>query len=309
MNRAIQTDDPRPSACDDADDGLSIYDAGAEPSHFTMLPNVVLTLGLSPYALTLYIHLKKVTGDKGVCFKKTATLVAELKMSAGSITAAKKELATPQPLLRDKPLIIITERKKRGGGKPLHHITLTNIWAENRAAFATPETISRDEEARSYDEIASSSGEPAISSGEIKKIPPEENHGKNTHTRLRAVGAPAAEGVCVNENQFPKKTFERYARNQPAIRDPAVWANVHHKSGEWDDVVARWCAEHAIDPRTGEAVGSPGEATALAAPAPNEVRTCAACCNSSGMVPGDPANPQKGWRRCRHEQAGGVGSP
>jgi hypothetical protein len=116
---------------------------------------------------------------------------------------------------------------------------------------------------------------------------------KHTHTNLRAVGAPA-EGVCVDE--FPLKTFERYARNQPEIRNPSGWASTARRTGEWNERVARWCEEHAIDPRTGEAVGSPGENASLAAipPAPRKCPPECPHCFGSGWetVPGN------GSRRC-----------
>lgn len=139
-----------------------------------------------------------------------------------------------------------------------------------------------------------------------KEQNPQRTQGtKHTHTNLRAVGAPE-EGVCVDD--FPLKTFDRYARNQPEIRNPSGWASAARKTGEWNEQVARWCAEHAIDPRTGDPVGNPGEDPSLAAsPLLHQAEPPKKCppecprCYGSGMevVPG------KGARRCPNLTAQG----
>jgi hypothetical protein len=280
---------------EDPEDGLTVQDASDERSFFTILPNIVLTLGLSPYALTLYIHLKKVTGEKGVCFKKTSTLVSELNMSAGSISAAKKELAKPRSLLRGKSLIMITEEKNRNGGKPRHHIMIADIWPENLAAFTKPV-------ATSPDEIASSYNENTISSGEIKKNTSEEKPIKKKHTHLRAAGA-MQERVCVDV--FPLKTFDRYARNQPDIRNPPGWAITARRTGEWNEQVVRWCAEQGIDPYTNEFVGTAqdisGDKSASIAQASNTSSiNPAECSDCSGTRFYYPKGFKDGVAKCRH---------
>ncbi|MBC7933159.1 MAG: helix-turn-helix domain-containing protein [Rubrivivax sp.] len=230
---------------------MAVQDEAAGRSHFTMLPNIVLTLGLSPYALALYVHLRKVTGEsvRGVCFKKTATLASELKMSAGSISAAKKELAKPHPSLRGKALITIAEQKNRGGGKPRHHITLADIWAENFTAFVKPEAISPEDGASSYSEVASSPGEQAISPGEIKKNPSEEKPTKQTpttQTPLRTARADAPAVVVCGKSRFSEEDCRRYADHLHAsgqgVKNPGGFAKARYRDGTEDAQIAAWLA-------------------------------------------------------------------
>lgn len=286
------------------EDELAVQDAAAGRSYFTMLPNIVLTLGLSPYALALYVHLRKVTGESigGVCFKKTATLAGELKMSAGSISAAKKELAKPYRSLRGKSLITIREQKNRGGGKPRHHITLTDIWGENFVAFVKPEAISSEDEAissgeraSSYSEVARSSGELAISPGEIKKNPSEEKPTKQTHTTqtgLRAVGAPAV--VVGGGSKFSLEDCKRYFRQEQAagrgVTNPDGLAVARHRDGKADDAIGAWLV--GVDPErvaSGELVSAP---RVDASKCPD--------CKGDGFY--YPAGFDKGVKLCRHPQ-------
>lgn len=132
---------------------------------------------------------------------------------------------------------------------------------------------------------------------------------ENTHTRLRAAGATAV-GVCVEvaggrlKGAYPLATYDRYARNHAGdIRNPAGWSSTARKTGEWDDQVAHWCAAHAIDPRSGEPVGSPaGDAMLPAFPSVGAVINAAECpdCKGRGMFYPDPANPNKGVAKCSH---------
>ncbi len=140
--------------------------------------------------------------------------------------------------------------------------------------------------------------------------PPE----KPSHTRLRAAGASAGTGVCVDKasppadgdlrGPFPRETYERYARNKPGeIHNPPGWAIAARRSGEFDQMVADWCAEHAIDPRTGETVGSPIDEVLLSAPRPAPAAATinpAACpdCRGVGFV--YPEGFEKGVVKCSH---------
>ncbi len=180
--------------------------------------------------------------------------------------------------------------------------------AEAQTGPQTPESPEKSERQTSLHKSAklACADQPNQFGGSVETISEttSESNSETTHTqtRLRAVGAPAEERVCV-DGKFPLKTFERYARNQAGIRDPRAWANIHRKSGEWDEPVALWCAEHAIDPRTGDAVGKPGEDASLSAPlfaAPTVNPVDCPDCNGTGWR--YPNESSKGVVKCRHER-------
>lgn len=141
-------------------------DAGDLRKYRTEIPNVVFTLGLSPFEVALYCHLKKTAGADGKCWKSTKTLAAETKMSGGQISAAKEELSKPRPELGGKSLINIQTDESKPG-RPRHVITIVDIWPENFRQSSPGELQS------SYSELQSSPGEP-------KNKPREERTRKET---------------------------------------------------------------------------------------------------------------------------------
>lgn len=144
-----------------------VADQGDLKKYRTEIPNIVCDLGLSPYEMTLYTHLKRTAGAGGVCWKSTATLARETGMSSGMVSKAKIGLQASRPLLK-KPLINITEETNKKGGKANHAITIADIWAENMAYFASS-LHEVDSPSSSYSEVASSPHERTSSPGEIKK--------------------------------------------------------------------------------------------------------------------------------------------
>jgi hypothetical protein len=152
-------------------------DLGDSRKYRTEIPNLVFTLGLSPFELALYVHLKKTAGAEGACWKSTQTLSEETGMSAGMVSKAKDGLEESRKALGGKALINVSEEPNRGGGRPRHVITITDIWPENFAANARPS---------SPHEVASSSGEVASSPHELKKEPREERTLEEVGARGRA---------------------------------------------------------------------------------------------------------------------------
>lgn len=157
-----------------------VVDHGDLRKYRTEIPNIVFTLGLSPYELALYCLLKKTAGADGLCWKSTATLARESGMSSGMVSKAKLALQEPVAVF-GKPLITVSGEVNKQGGKPKHCITLTDIWPENFRLKGTssphevdPLTCSPRERASSPDEVASSYGEFTSSPHEIKKEPVEE---------------------------------------------------------------------------------------------------------------------------------------
>ena len=175
-----------------------VRDEGDLHRYRTEIPNIVFRLGLTPYELTLYAHLKQAAGDNGQCWKSTRTLARETGMSAGAICKAKDGLAASRSELSSKSLIVVRDESGSHGGRPRHSISLSDLWPENMAMRgkvnrddpgpqsgpqAGPQTViphgspssphelasSPHELASSPHELASSPHELASSPGELKK--------------------------------------------------------------------------------------------------------------------------------------------
>lgn len=92
--------------------------------NFTMIPNMIHFIELSPYARCLYIYLKHVAGEEGACWQSARALSEMCEMSTGKITEAKREL-------QRRGLIKIRVGKNKYGGKGRHYITINDVWDEN----------------------------------------------------------------------------------------------------------------------------------------------------------------------------------
>jgi hypothetical protein len=167
-----------------------VVDHGDSKKYFTQIPNVVFTLGLSPYALTLYCHLKRAAGANanGRCWKSTATLARETKMGAGSVSRAKDELQRDNPLLSTS-LIKISEEANPNGGKPKHCISLTDIWPQNTRLMQASSTVEAEDRHVPEGNVQVPTVNFTSSPGEIKKNSLEEEPSKEdkeptAHTRL-----------------------------------------------------------------------------------------------------------------------------
>lgn len=190
-----------------------VTDRGDPRKYRTEIPNIVLTLGLTPYELTLYVHLKRTAGGDGICWKSTATLARETGMSSGMVSKAKLSLQQIRTPLK-KALITVSDEVNQKGGKPNHSITVTDIWLENMAHFASSqdevakESHSPRERASSQHEVASSYGEFTSSPHEIRKEPSEEitleertqEEPQRAKPRADARGTRLPDDFCLNSS-------------------------------------------------------------------------------------------------------------
>lgn len=139
-----------------------ISDAGDLRKYYTQIPNMIDDLDLSMIAFRLYVHLKRVTGESGVCWQSSGTLAKACGMSTGAVSKAKLELALAG-------LIVIT--KKKDHLKAYHEIILVDIWRQNIEKYAS---LSQGDDSLSRGEILPSLGERLPSPGETKNNPPKD---------------------------------------------------------------------------------------------------------------------------------------
>jgi hypothetical protein len=114
------------------------------PDHHyrTEIPNIVFEMGLSPETFCLYVHLKRIAGDGGHCFKSIPNLAKDCGMGETKLRSSLKELETLNVLIGDERrgetkfnteirLIKLTPRKKPDGSADTNLITITPIWRLN----------------------------------------------------------------------------------------------------------------------------------------------------------------------------------
>ena len=60
--------------------------------NFAMIPNIIDDMALSAPAVRPYLHIKKVTGDDGVCYQRQRQIAAHRRMAYNTVARAKIEL-------------------------------------------------------------------------------------------------------------------------------------------------------------------------------------------------------------------------
>ncbi len=100
---------------------IEVHDAGDLRKYRTEIPNLIFEMGLSPYALTLYIHLKRTAGQNGKCWKSVRTLASETGVSKSEIARTRKELEERE---------LITVEQPKDPRKP-SVVSIVDIWEMN----------------------------------------------------------------------------------------------------------------------------------------------------------------------------------
>lgn len=162
----------------------------------TEIPNIILEMDVSLIAMRLYLQLKKVAGDDGVCYYSTRELAAMCRMSTGAVSKAKQELLELELIRID------------GGGEwERDNVTIVDMWPANFAHYAreaAPPACSPHEQTRSpYEQpvhhmnSVCSPGEHPINEKEepIKKEPLKEEPGKEALTPKQAMYAAICDAL------------------------------------------------------------------------------------------------------------------
>jgi len=98
----------------------------APVNFFSMIPHLIDDSELSAQAKALYLHLKRVAGEDGLCWKTQDQLAEHLSFSTKTIVTAKRELIKAK---------VIEVKLESFEGHPRHIIHLLNIWTLNERKY------------------------------------------------------------------------------------------------------------------------------------------------------------------------------
>ncbi len=146
--------------------------------NFTMIPNIVLNIGLGPYGVALYTYLRQIAGESGACWRSTETMARESGISVGKVVSCKRALEAAG-------LIRIHEEPCSSGVR--HVITIVDIWDRNHQFYQGRKAKP------SPGEVEPSPGEVEPSPGEVNKIPIIRSHEEDYVDQIDDVSASYCE--------------------------------------------------------------------------------------------------------------------
>lgn len=125
-----------------SDQEIQVEDLSTEKKFFTQIPNIIIRMGLGPYALSYYLVLKSIAGDK-TCFMKAKNLAELVGCSTRQLRRLNAILSKPFEALNGKPLIKISYRKDSNGESQPNVIQIVDIWVENIDALRSDKPIAK----------------------------------------------------------------------------------------------------------------------------------------------------------------------
>ena len=99
------------------------------------IPDIIHSIGLTAYEISLYIALNKNSNEHGVCLKSKKVLAEESGMSPTKVSTTKRDLCKPRKELGGKPLIRVEKNFHENGGNAVDNISITDIWEESVRFF------------------------------------------------------------------------------------------------------------------------------------------------------------------------------
>lgn len=100
--------------------------------HFrTEIPNIVFELDLSSFELSLYLIIKKITGDDGCCWRSLSSLSELARMSKTKVRECLDKLCSPFAKLSNLPLLKKYARHRADGTSDTNVIEVVPIWRNN----------------------------------------------------------------------------------------------------------------------------------------------------------------------------------
>jgi hypothetical protein len=188
-------------------DEIEIQEPIPDRRYFTILPNVLDEMGLSPYAIRLYFRLKRRAGENGECWENSQHLAEGCNMSKSQISRTKAELEMAG-------LITIKKYSLGHGHFPGHLITIIDIWKRNVDYFDNKSIVP------DRDRTCSPGNPRPVPLVVLKNIPIKESHNeKNPSNKLPTADDISSNPEAKNASDFDEKQVNGNLLNHQTVKD------------------------------------------------------------------------------------------
>ena len=234
-------------------------DLSSNHHYRTELPNIIYTIGLSLEEIGVYFHLKRITGDKGVCFMSAQNIADLCNVSKPHYLKIRDKLMEVNESL-GMALLNKVNRKKEDGSWNTPLITIVDIWDLNYIYFIQKKSGSKQH---------------AQGVGKGTTHPPhtnQEDSSNSSDVQKKSGSKQGLPGVVNSVNQGSK---QRLHKEEPFKKEPieeehsmqcmhrencsadACFLNDEEKknleearswkTGTYDNQIIDWIKEHGIE--------------------------------------------------------------
>lgn len=113
---------------------IHIIDECQDHNYFSLIPNIIYSIGLSSNQIAIYGAIKMVTGEKRDCVMCLKKLAKYAGMSLSTFIRCYPSLSEINSVLK-MPLIIISKRIHENGDQDTNSIKIVNIWPQNMKLY------------------------------------------------------------------------------------------------------------------------------------------------------------------------------
>lgn len=213
-------------------------------NNFTIVPNIIYEMGLSPFAIALYAAARRSAGDDGVCTRSAATLARNSGMSKSMVHYAKMELVEAKLIqLREAP---------SGRRIPAQHILMVDIWHKNAEHFAPKEPV---QETQPQDTSCPNRPESDLIEQDSALLEQGAVHSKNrsktTSVKSKSKNIPYGGKSPQTASRKTSGNGKAKKKAEPTVISPAVALYRHHcklfPAGIWQDRVTFAVGDNPAD--------------------------------------------------------------
>jgi hypothetical protein len=149
------------------EDTATITDKSGDKKYFVLVPRLVLALCDSPFEIALWITVKDIAGEAGLCTLAVTELAILSGMSTGQAHKCLHDLVFKKRLLEGEL------KKDPGYHKSVWHLTVPDLWRRNTDWSAKNRSLKERVKAKEDQHNERSPGEFERSPGEFERSPGE----------------------------------------------------------------------------------------------------------------------------------------
>lgn len=218
-------------------DGDLIADQTGDRKYFSTIPNIVVDEA-TPLQLALYVHLKRIAGEKGTCYVSRRNQTVRFRMDHRTI---KRELGS---LIAKGWVLDLGMKTMNSHGQKVREVAIADVWKKNVDSYATERKgstkMDRLSDTKTYH--SKDKGDTDLDRlrakgvGNMPRLGGTYSPRKKNHTKKNQIDTPAAEAAAEGKDpdgtHFVEKTWSEL-HQQDIVDIVDAFKPVNPAFGKW----------------------------------------------------------------------------